>query len=129
MFIPNSLIELGQGSFMGCIELSEATLSSNLTEVKIRTFKNTALTTIVIPQGVTIIGNAAFRNTSLETISLPDTVTEIGGFAFYESKLKEITLSNSLNSIGANAFGFCINVNYSVIELPEHRGTKPRVRP
>ena len=36
------------------------------------------LTSVVIPEGVTIIGNSAFSNSSITIIMLPSTVTELG---------------------------------------------------
>lgn len=68
-----------------------------------------SLTSINIPDGVTSIGDYAFWNcTSLTSITIPDGVTSIGDEAFYScSSLTSITIPNSVTSIGDSAFGFC----------------------
>lgn len=65
-------------------------------------FKNvTSITTIVIPDGVTEIGNAAFQGcTNLTSVTIPDSVTKIGDSAFYGcSNLTTITIGKGVNSI------------------------------
>lgn len=57
-------------------------------------FQQNYCESIVIPQGVTKIGNCAFRGcTRLTSVMIPNFVTEIGEYAFSNcSRLKEITL-------------------------------------
>ena len=65
---------------------------------------------------VTEIGN--LENTNLSTIIMPNSVTIIDYNAFYNCKeLITITLSNSLEIIGSGAFGWCSKL--SSIILPE----------
>lgn len=67
------------------------------------------LTEIVIPDGVTTIGNYAFSNYHiLKNIILSDTVNSIGSSAFYyNNNLKSITLSKNLTLISDRAFRDC----------------------
>ena len=64
---------------------------------------------IVIPEGVTRIGQYAFcYNTFLKSIVLPDTLTEIGDFAFSDCKnLETVSFGESLEHIGEGAFQVC----------------------
>ena len=64
---------------------------------------------IVIPSGVTSIGEEAFCNcSSLESITLPDSVTSIGGWAFRDcSSLKSITLPSGVTSFVKSEFSGC----------------------
>ncbi len=86
------------------------------------------ITSLVIPNGVTVIGSCAFRNcgsltavtissgvirldsesfrdcTSLTSVIIPSSVTSIGNSAFEScTSLTSITIPNSVTSIGANA--------------------------
>ena len=78
--------------------------------------KNGAL---IIPEGVTKIGNGAFANLSgLKTIIIPGTVEEIGANAFTNNAdLTRVVLSEGIKTIGAEAFKECDNL--TTIELPE----------
>jgi len=61
---------------------------------------------VIIPAGVTSIGDSAFsRCSSLTSITIPAGVTSIGDLAFANStSLNSITIPNSVTSIGDNAF-------------------------
>lgn len=61
---------------------------------------------IIIPDGVTYIGQYLFREyINLETVIMPDSVVSIGSGAFLESpELKNIRFSKNLRFIGENAF-------------------------
>ncbi len=61
---------------------------------------------VVIPKGVTVIGEKAFRFCrSLTSVKLPDGLTSIGYYAFSGcSSLTDIYLPDGVKSIGENAF-------------------------
>ena len=71
------------------------------------------ITSIVIEDGVTHIGNAAFfacNNASL-TSTIPSSVTSIGQYAFQECKsLSSVTFSDGVKTIGNQAFKGCIGL-------------------
>ena len=68
-----------------------------------------SLTSVVIPDSVTSIGERAFSGcSSLTSIVIPDSVTSIGGSAFYEcSSLTSVVIDDSVTSIGGWAFYNC----------------------
>ena len=73
---------------------------------------------IVIPKGVTSIGDDAFYDCdSITSVSIPKSVTSIGEGAFAWSSLKSIELSKGVTSIGNAAFAGCTNL--SSITLPD----------
>ena len=67
------------------------------------------MTELVIPKGVTQIGNYAFDGcNALTSLIIPDSVTSIGVGAFtYCNALTSLTIPDSVTSIGENAFGYC----------------------
>jgi uncharacterized repeat protein (TIGR02543 family) len=69
-----------------------------------------SLTSVMIPSGVTSIGNYAFYNCSNLTgsVKIPDSVISIGSGAFsYCSSLTSVTIPSSVTSIGNYVFENC----------------------
>lgn len=62
------------------------------------------ISTIVIEEGVTSIGNYAFYESPALSVYLPDGLTSIGENAFYKSGLINVTIPSSVKNIGNNAF-------------------------
>ncbi len=67
------------------------------------------VTEVVIPDGVTSIGNWAFnRCENLKSVTIPDSVTSVGESAFYYClRLTDVTIGKNVNLIGRNAFSVC----------------------
>jgi hypothetical protein len=67
---------------------------------------------LVIPDGVTSIGDHAFYNyKGLTRVTIPDSVTSIGSGAFYWCEnLRSVTIPDSVTSIESNAFASCLNL-------------------
>jgi len=72
-------------------------------------FEWCSLTSVVIPEGVTSIGNDAFYNCDyLESVEIPNSVTSIGDYAFSSCDcLASVEIPNSVTSIGDYAFSNC----------------------
>ena len=68
---------------------------------------NASITGIVLPEGLSVIGNYSFSGcSSLASVSMGDNVATIGDSAFYGcSSLASIDLSDNLEVIGSEAFG------------------------
>ena len=64
------------------------------------------ITSVVIPNTVTSIGDGAFVNNKLTEITIPSSVTSIGDGAFKDNKLTEITIPSSVTSIDYEAFAY-----------------------
>lgn len=85
-----------------------------------RAFKDCIpLRSIVIPDGVTSIGNRAFYGCkSLCSLVIPDGVTSVGEYEFYDcSSLTNIVIPDSVTSIGPSAFRGCSAL--SSVVLPD----------
>lgn len=100
--------------FADCTSLKTVTFPSNATPefkaINSSTFKNTALTSIVIPDYIESIGLNAFENcTHLNSISFgaDSKLTTISGSAFKNTGLSSASLPKKLTSIGPSAFIDC----------------------
>ena len=67
------------------------------------------LTNLIIPDGVTSIGDYSFVGcTSLISVTIGNSVTSIGEYAFYKcTSLTSVTIGDSVTSIGSHAFSGC----------------------
>ena len=63
---------------------------------------------LVLSNDVTSIGNGAFMRTGLTSVVVPDSVTHIGDLAFREClSLRSVNIPGSVTEIGPEAFTFC----------------------
>lgn len=84
--IPKDILIIGDMAFCGCKDL----------------------TSISIPNGVTIICKGAFTWSGLTSVDIPNSVTRIGEFAFQScKKLLSITIPESVTVIDEVAFSAC----------------------
>ena len=72
-------------------------------------------TAVVIPEGVTSIGDFAFEGTQLTSVDLPSTLTSIGNRAFNRTQLTSVDLPSTLTSIGDGAFA---DTQLTSVDLP-----------
>ncbi len=97
----------------GVVEIPSTFRGRTVTEIGNRAFfRQTAITSIIIPNTVKTIGKEAFRECKqLESIEIPDSVTSMDSYTFFGcSKLTDVKLSDSLETIPVNCFGNCINL-------------------
>lgn len=86
--------------------------SERWTEIPSMFLEGSSIESIVIPNGVTSIGDYAFFESSLKNVTIPDGVTRIGyGSFFFCGALESITIPISVTSIGYQAFSDCRNLN------------------
>lgn len=78
-------------------------------------------TDVMIPTGVTAIGNGAsmtFFQSGVEKVTVPDGVTTIGGYAFYNcGTMKSINLPASIETVEHHAFRQCSSL--TTISIPD----------
>ena len=121
--IPNGVETLGNYAFYGCSALATVTLgtqersSSSLKTIGDYAFAETAVKSVVLPDGVSTLGNYAFNKcASLATVSLGNSLTAIGEYAFSDcEKLESVTFGSALETIGERAF---FKVKISSLVLP-----------
>ena len=88
-----------------------------VTKIGDEAFKNSTITSIEIPDSVTVIGNSAFYGCAdLTAVVIPDGVESIGDRAFQDCNgLVEVVIPDSVTSIGASAFEMCLGLKSVVI--------------
>ena len=127
VMIPDSVITIGSNAFRECTSLTGVYITDLSAWCKIQftgVYSNplgcaqnlylngTLLTTVVIPDSVTSIGDYAFhRCSSLISITIPDSVTSIGSSAFYGcTSLTSVPIPDSVTSIASYAFYGCTSL-------------------
>ena len=108
----------GWSKFIGCRSLTSLVIPDSVTNIGDYAFSGCrSLTSLVIPDSVTNIGDYAFEGCgSLSSLVLPDGVTSIGKCAFREcGSLSSLVLPDGVTNIGGNAFADCKSLRSVVI--------------
>jgi len=100
-------------------ENDTVTLPENINGNPYEIFSMRGVNNVIIPNGITSIGNYAFSESSnLKSIIIPDSVTSIGECAFKDcSSLTSIVIPNGVTSIGYYTFAGCSGL--TSITIPE----------
>lgn len=96
----------------GEVEIPEEVDGVRIKKIGNEVFAWSGLTGIVIPEGVTEIGEEAFSCCmNLKSVTLPGSMEKIGDYAFYYCPaLISINLPESMTSIGEGAFTLCFEL-------------------
>ena len=124
-FRKYKVTSIGNYALSCCNSLTSITIPNSVTIIEDSAFcLCNSLTSITIPNSVTIIEDSAFcLCNSLTSITIPNSVTSIGLGAFSNcSGLTSVTIGNSITSIGLGAFAYCtsltsVNIPNSVTEI------------
>lgn len=82
--VRGRLSHVGEGAFMGAMYLKEIKLAEGMDSIPFSAFSGTALKTLIVPDGVTLIKEDALKDcASLVTIVLPQSLTDIENSAFH----------------------------------------------
>jgi hypothetical protein len=87
---------------------SDGTITYSVTTIGNEAFRKdgltNALTSVIIPDSVTAIGDTAFYGNDLISVIIPDSVTTIGDRAFQDNPLISVIIPDSVITIGQSAF-------------------------
>ena len=123
--IPNSVTSIGGYAFVDCDDLASINVepnNPNFSDLEGVLFNKSQTSLIqcpagfsgsyIIPNSVTIIGEAAFEDCEdLTSITIPNSVISIGDYAFEDCQsLTSVTIPNRVTSIGEAAFEDCANL-------------------
>ena len=110
--------KIGDLAFIGCTNLTSATIPGSVLEIGGMAFSQCGLTSLTISDGVTKFGEQTFAATPLTSVTIPSSVTDFGSNAFSGcSYLESVTLSNGIESIGNGIFSDCTSL--TSIEIPD----------
>jgi hypothetical protein len=103
--IPSTVTEIEGSAFSDCYNLERVTLSEGLQILGGSVFENDgALTSIVLPDSLTKMGDWCFGHSGLVSVKLSSSLEEIPAYAFYNTSLSSIDIPASVKSIGGCAF-------------------------
>lgn len=102
-----------QGAFYDCSELTSVIIPNSITEIGDWAFAGcSSLTSVTIPDSVTYITDGAFSHcSSLTSITIPDSVISIGHVAFSNcTGLTSVTIPDNVIAIDESAFQNCTSL-------------------
>ena len=108
-------------AFSACFDLTSVEIPETVTIIGQSAFSNCHnLASITIPSGVSIISPGAFSTCySLTSITIPDGVTSIGAYAFSHcTRLTSMTIPDNVTSIGQYAFKNCTGL--TSVTIPDN---------
>lgn len=91
----------------GCTKLETLEIGNGITKIGNHAFEQTDITSITIPDSVTVIGKQAFnRCTSLKEVNISKNskLETIGDGAFYDTRVLKMYLPGGVKTLGGGAF-------------------------
>ena len=111
LVIPATVTSIGEGIVNECKQLKSITLSCKEIRQNMLGWNLTALSEVILNEGVETIGEGAFSNLGITSLTIPSSVTTIGNWAFSECKgLTAILIPASITKLGDGAFAGCTGV-------------------
>eukprot|EP00316_Scyphosphaera_apsteinii_P016386 CAMPEP_0119343640 /NCGR_PEP_ID=MMETSP1333-20130426/106555_1 /TAXON_ID=418940 /ORGANISM="Scyphosphaera apsteinii, Strain RCC1455" /LENGTH=374 /DNA_ID=CAMNT_0007356043 /DNA_START=731 /DNA_END=1852 /DNA_ORIENTATION=- len=105
VILSDLMSAIAESAFDGCTSLSSVIIPDSVTSIGNYALRSTSLSSVIIPDSVTSIGNRGFMFTPLASVIIPDSVKTIGRKAFREcTPLTSVTIGNSVKSIANEAF-------------------------
>ena len=86
-------------------KLTSVIIPDGVTVIGMESFSSNQLTSIKISNSVTTIEQGAFANNQLSSVTIPSSVTSIGFYAFGSNQLTSVTIPNSITTMGEWVFG------------------------
>ena len=108
--------EIWEKSFENSV-ITSVKLPNTLKQISDSAFAENIIEKIEIPEGVEIIGDSAFRNNKLTAVRLPKTLSQIGAKAFESNKLTKLAVPWRLAKVWE--WAFCENDAAEVIGVSE----------
>ena len=117
--LPAALTYIGSSAFRDTPSITASlTIPTGVTEIAGDAFNGSGISGVILPDGLTTIGNSVFANcTSLKSVRLPQTIKRIPNYMFqYCESLENIDIPESLREVGYASFD---HSGLTEIELPD----------
>ncbi len=108
--LPSTLTKVGAYEFLDCGALEELVIPDGVTVIGENFAKNTtSLKKLVLPASLKQIEKYAFRSSGLAGVDvvIPEGCTTIGTYAFAGTNIKSVTLPYSLTTVESHIFAEC----------------------
>ena len=120
----SGVTDLDSGEFQGCTSMTSAVLSNAVSILGNVFMGCTALETVVLPETISHLGDALFKNcTYLEMSSMPSSVTHIGDSTFLNCKTITLNDLDNVSELDKNSFSGCTGLTTmsgsNVKKIPE----------
>ena len=113
--VEYALTEISDLAFF-CLNLTSVVIPNSVTFIGNMAFRGcSSLTSIEIPNSVQTISDYAFDGCSVTSVKIPNSVTSIGDYAFYGCRLNSVEIPNSVQIIGDYAFSTCPGLTSVII--------------
>lgn len=109
-----SMTEIPMYCFNGCESLSTVKLPDQITVIGSSSFSSCPITTINMPSQLEIIGAWAFCGSRFTTLEFPYGLKKISKSAFESSKIEEVVIPETVTTIGEEAFYYS---NVKILKL------------
>lgn len=111
--LSNTLTSIGHQTFYYCSKLEEIELPNTLQSIGTYAFYGCSnLQNIILPESMKTIGGSAFYGCGIHEIVIPEGVTSIGEQAFICGNLKKFIIDNAVLTIGNSVCRGCANLEY-----------------
>lgn len=117
--LGGSITKIWSNAFANALQLNTVVIPESVTEIGWEAFSNSGITSIELPETISLIGGGAFGFCrELKNIRIPSGITSLSDGIFTAcSKLTNVILPDKLLSIGENAFNGCGSL--SEIDIPD----------
>ena len=97
-------------------DLTSVIIPDSVTVIWAYAFYGNQLTSVTIPDSIWGIDDYAFANNQLTSVTIPDSMTGFGDYAFANNQLTSVTIGNSVTGFGTYAFA---NNQLTSVTIPD----------
>jgi len=114
--INYNVTSIGEMAFWGCPDITSIMIPNSITLIGYEAFYRCGLSSVTIPNSVTSIENSAFEECrNLKSINIPSSVTSIGDWAFLYCNFTSVTIDCDMDVTNNNIYIVKDGLRYRVL--------------